>query len=403
MTAAVAALGGVMFLRMLAVFITLPVVALYADALQHPPSSAALTGIALGAYGITQAAAQIGFGMYADKRGRKPALLLALALFVIGGFWAAAAGGIGELIAARLLQGAGAAAAAIMAWLSDITPPTFRGRAMAIVGVGVGLAFALSLFVAAPVAGHFGAARVFDIAASLGVCAFIVVLLLPPPVVNNDNKGGDDESGDTGAPMLSILPVMKMPGVLAIAAGAFSLHCALAALFLLLPERMVEGNMALADHWRVYAPAFLLSLPPAYYLLRRADKLQRHNDDKAGRLPMPVLSAAIMPVVAGLFVIAASMVWDANAALVWAAGLFLFFCGFNATEAILPALASRIAGRGRRGTIMGAVLSCQFAGLFVGGAGGGMLSGIGEGFALAMAAVLILLWLVVISGNQRGG
>ena len=156
MTAAIFALSGVMFLRMLAVFITLPVVAVYAAALQVAPS-AALIGLALGGYGITQAAAQIGFGTFADRCGRKPALLVALALFALGSLWAAMARSIEELIAARLLQGAGAAAAAIMAWLADISPPSLRGRAMAVAGAGVGAAFALSLFVAAPIAGHFGA------------------------------------------------------------------------------------------------------------------------------------------------------------------------------------------------------------------------------------------------------
>lgn len=387
-----------MFLRMLAVFITLPVVALYANALQHSPSSAMLTGLALGAYGITQAAAQIGFGIFADRHGRKPALLAALALFVIGGFWAGAAENIGTLIAARLVQGVGAAAAAIMAWLADISPPNMRGRAMAVAGAGVGLAFALSLFIAAPIAGHFGGgARVFDLAALLGVVAFVVVLFLPPPVAtDNDNN----EKEDTG---ISALSLLKMRGVFVIAAGAFSLHCALAVLFLLLPRQLLN-TIPLADHWHIYAPAFLLSLPPAFYLLRRSD-MRHNNNKKANAMPAPILSMAVMPIAAGLFVIAGGIVLDAGAPVVWlfGLGLFLFFAGFNAMEAILPALASRIAPPGKRGMVMGAVLSCQFAGLFVGGAGGGILSNIGDSFALSAAAVLILLWLVVISKKHSGG
>lgn len=394
MTAAIAALSGVMFLRMLAVFITLPVVALYAEGLPH--STAALTGFALGAYGITQAAAQTAFGAFADKHGRKPALLLALMLFAIGGFWAAAANNIGELIAARLLQGAGAAAAAIMAWLADISPSNFRGRAMAIAGAGVGLAFALSLFVAPAIAGaeNFGgAARVFDIAAILAVVAFVVVLIMPPPVVVDDNN---DATNDNIASS-SIISILTMPGVFAIAAGAFSLHCALAILFLLLPLHL-RDIIPLADHWHIYAPAFLLSLPPAYYLLRKSDM---HNNNAT--MPVKVLSAAVLPLAAGLFVIAVCMFSGANSLMVWAAGLLLFFAGFNAMEAILPALASRIAPPGKRGTIMGAVLSCQFAGLFFGGAGGGILRFVGDGFVMTMAAILILSWLVVVSRHHKGG
>ena len=390
MTAAIFALSGVMFLRMLAVFITLPVVAVYAAALQVAPS-AALIGLALGGYGITQAAAQIGFGTFADRCGRKPALLVALALFALGSLWAAMARSIEELIAARLLQGAGAAAAAIMAWLADISPPSLRGRAMAVAGAGVGAAFALSLFVAAPIAGHFGAARVFDVAAVLAVIAFVMVLIMPSPPAVAAVAKMTDAPADKNTTSL-----WQTPGIIAIAAGAFSLHCALAVLFLLLPRRLLDTT-PLADHWHLYVPAFLLSLPMAFYILHKSDM------QNANALPPPVLQMAVLPMAAGLLLIAAASVFAADAVWIPAVGLWLFFIGFNAMEAILPAAASRIAPPDKRGVIMGAVLSCQFAGLFVGGFGGGMLSYIGDSFALTAAAFLILAWLVVISRHSRAG
>ncbi len=443
MTAAVGvlALGGVMFLRMLAVFITLPVIAVYAAALQTEPS-ALLSGFALGAYGITQAAAQIGFGRFADRRGRKPALLTALALFALGGLWAASASGIGELIAARLLQGAGAAAAAIMAWLGDLTSPQTRARVMAVVGVAVGAAFALSLFVAAPLAGAFGAAGVFNFSAGLGVVAFVVVLLIPgcpppaPPIkdgggVNSFLSPSPSLTGESPPPSLMggvgggksqmkespsieesplikesppILQILRDEKVAVIAGGAFSLHCALAVLFLLLPGLLMQST-PLAEHWRIYAPAFLLSLPPAALMIFAADKGWRK----------PQLAA--MPAAAGLFVVCwAAMDGNGNGVenaatvplfgggTIYAAGLFLFFAGFNALEAILPAAASRRAGAGERGTVMGAVLSCQFAGLFAGGALGGALTEAGGGsVALAGGGILLLAWFVVSSRNDRLG
>ena len=388
---AIAALGGVMFLRMLAVFITLPIIAVYADALQPMPS-AALTGFALGAYGITQAAAQIGFGRAADKHGRKPALLMALAIFTLGALWASNAGSVGELIAARLLQGAGAAAAAIMAWLADITPPDIRARAMAIIGAGVGLAFALSLFAAAPIAGIYGAAGVFDAAAILGALAFAAVLAMPapPPATKPANNP-------------SILKTLSNRNTMTIATGAFSLHCALAVVFLLLPQQLMQSK-PLAEHWQIYAPAFVLSLPFAFAILRMSDARAAQTTDAK-----PFL-AAVLPVTAGLL-IAANGVFNENNNLAadantyFAASLFLFFAGFNAMEALLPAAASRLAPAAERGTIMGAILSCQFAGLFAGGAIGGILSATpaGAAAALTLSAVLLSAWFVVLWRFTRSG
>ena len=389
---AIAALGGVMFLRMLAVFITLPIIAVYADALQPMPS-AALTGFALGAYGITQAAAQIGFGRAADKHGRKPALLMALAIFTLGALWAGNAGSIGELVAARLLQGAGAAAAAIMAWLADITPPDIRARAMAIIGAGVGLAFALSLFAAAPIAGICGAAGVFDAAAILGALAFAAALAMPapPPATKPANTP-------------SILKTLSNRNTMTIATGAFSLHCALAVVFLLLPQQLMQSK-PLAEHWQIYAPAFVLSLPFAFAILRMSDARAAQTTDAK-----PFL-AAVLPITAGLLV-AANGVFNENnnnipadANIYFAASLFLFFAGFNAMEALLPAAASRLAPAAERGTIMGAILSCQFAGLFAGGAIGGILSATpaGAAAALTLSAVLLSAWFVVLWRSARRG
>ncbi|MCE7878838.1 MAG: MFS transporter, partial [Betaproteobacteria bacterium PRO3] len=80
---ATACLAGVSGLRMLGLFIVLPVLALHAESLPGG-GDPALIGIAIGAYGLAQALLQIPFGWASDRVGRKPAIAAGLAVFAAG-------------------------------------------------------------------------------------------------------------------------------------------------------------------------------------------------------------------------------------------------------------------------------------------------------------------------------
>jgi MFS family permease len=101
-------LAGIFGLRMLGMFIVLPVLALYAETLPGGRDHT-LVGLALGAYGLTQAVLQIPFGYASDRLGRKPVIVAGLVIFALGSFVAAWAPDIWWTIAGRSLQGAGAA------------------------------------------------------------------------------------------------------------------------------------------------------------------------------------------------------------------------------------------------------------------------------------------------------
>ncbi|HLA35413.1 MAG TPA: MFS transporter, partial [Rhodocyclaceae bacterium] len=102
-----AALAAIFALRMLGLFLILPVFAVFAQTL---PGGDDLTmvGIALGAYGLTQAMFQIPFGMASDAFGRKRVIAFGLLLFALGSAVAALSPSIGWVIVGRILQGAGA-------------------------------------------------------------------------------------------------------------------------------------------------------------------------------------------------------------------------------------------------------------------------------------------------------
>ena len=82
---ATASLAGIYGLRLLGMFVILPVFALYAKDLPGG-ASRTLIGVALGAYGLTQALLQIPFGWASDRWGRKPVIYMGLAIFAVGSF-----------------------------------------------------------------------------------------------------------------------------------------------------------------------------------------------------------------------------------------------------------------------------------------------------------------------------
>jgi len=98
-------LAGIFSLRMLGLFLILPVFALYAEELQG--FTPVLVGLAIGAYGLTQALLQIPFGMLSDRIGRKPVIIGGLLIFAVGSVVAALADSIWGVILGRALQGSG--------------------------------------------------------------------------------------------------------------------------------------------------------------------------------------------------------------------------------------------------------------------------------------------------------
>src|SRR5690606_4645447 len=95
-------LAAIFALRMLGLFLILPVFAVHAPTVSGG-SDLMMVGLAIGAYGLTQAFLQIPFGAASDRFGRKPVIVFGLALFVIGSAVAALADSIGWIIAGRVL------------------------------------------------------------------------------------------------------------------------------------------------------------------------------------------------------------------------------------------------------------------------------------------------------------
>lgn len=366
---AAASLAGVFGLRMLGLFLILPVFAVHAHNYAGG-DNLTLVGIALGAYGLAQAILQIPFGMASDRWGRKPVIYIGLVIFAAGSFLAAGAADIWTVIAGRVLQGAGAISSVVVALAADLTREQHRTKTMAMIGATIGLVFALSLVGAPALHGWIGMAGLFSVTGILSLAAMWVVKSLVPEVPRVMHAVPADRSG------------VLQPELLRLNLGIFVLHMLQMAMFVVIPVHLVAAGLELADHWKLYLPVVLVSfaimVPPILY----ADR--RHR-------PKPVLvgAVALLTLVELLLIFAETVV--AHAIL-----LLAFFAAFNILEAMLPSLVSRVAPAHARGTAIGVYNTTQTLGLFFGGLmGGWVASHFGDAAVYGIGAALAALWLVV--------
>ncbi len=374
-------LASVYGLRMLGLFIILPIFALYAE---HLPGgeSPLLIGIALGAYGLTQAILQIPAGWLSDRYGRKPIIYIGLILFVIGSLIAASADNIYWIIAGRVIQGTGAINAAVMALTADLTREDHRTKAMAMIGMTIGFSFALSMVLSPLLYASIGMSGIFMMTAVLAVLAILVIaFVVPNPAITRFHT-------DTEANGKRLGEVLHNKELLRLNFGIFSLHAILMSVFMQVPFMLKDNGLHVAYHWKVYLPvmllAFVFMIPPMIF----ADKKSRIKEVFIGAIVLAALAQLIL------------LIFNASVFSV-ALALLLFFIAFNLLEAMLPSLISKTAPLAAKGTAMGVYSSVQFLGAFIGATAGGFLMQYFGGNAVLMfAIVLLILWLLVALGMQ---
>lgn len=371
---AVATLALVYALRMVGMFMVLPVLALYARDLPVPATDWQI-GLAIGLYGLTQALLQIPLGWLSDRIGRRPVVLGGLAVFALGSFIAGQADTVDGLLLGRAVQGMGAVSAAVSAWIADATRPSVRTTAMAILGVGMGGAFILALVLGPLAAAWIGVDGIFHLTGIAAVMAMpLVALAVPVGEPQRAPAGGLGRS-------LRDAELLRLNG------GILILHAVMAALFVALPLALVDRlGLAAAAHWKLYLPVLLLSVLPVFPLIRHAERQGQVR--RVFLMAVATLTLALSLLAAGL----GSLPW-------LVAGLLLFFVAFNFLEGALPSLISRRAPPQHKGAALGVYASSQFIGGFAGGLMGGVALQFGGLSAVfAGAAALPVLWLVFAVG-----
>jgi len=373
---AASGLAAIFGLRMLGMFLILPVFAIYAQDLPGGQNYI-LVGLALGIYGLTQALLMIPFGMASDRMGRKKVIVFGLIIFALGSFLAASATDIYWTIIGRALQGAGAVSAVLTAMLADLTREEHRTKAMAVVGSTIGLSFAVSLVAGPVLAQAIGVPGIFALTGVLALAAIWVVLdWVPDPAASSFHA-------DAQANPARLVDVLRNGQLARLDFGIFALHAAQMAMFVVVPIALKDAGLAPDHHWAVYLPvvlgSFVLMVPALLY------------GEKRGRVK-PVFIGAVALMLLSLLGLALGLAhfW----AIVWA--LFAYFVAFNLLEASLPSIVSKLAPASAKGTAMGVYNTALALGLFFGGFFGGWLAQhYGYPAVFVFCVALMAVWLLV--------
>ena len=375
-------LAFVYLMRMLGLFMVMPVLAVLS--VDYPDYSPVWVGLAIGAYGLSQAILQIPMGMWSDKWGRKPVILVGLGLFALGSVIAATADSMFWLTVGRFFQGTGAIAGAVMALAADVSRENQRSKVMAIIGIAIGFSFYLALIIGPIIATNFGLQGIFLATACLALaCMPLVALVVPKVVVAAP-------AGDTIPDKTGIVQMLKSGSLLRLNISVMLLHMMITLVFVQFPATLQSMGWGIEQHWSIYLPLLLVSILGMAVLMGAG---RRMAISKLLMFSLLLMAAAFITL---------SSAQDSFVVLMIAVSLF--FIGFNFLEANLPALVANISAPGKKGSAMGVYASFQFFGAFLGGTlSGVLLSKFEPQIIWYVAAAICLLWLPLFKGFSGSG
>ncbi len=370
-----ARLAGLFSIRMLGIFIILPIYSLYTKELVG--STPLLAGLFISSYALTQIILQPLFGSLSDYFGRKVTITIGMILFVIGSLMIAFTDSIYVAIFGRVVQGAGAISAVVLAFTSDVVREEIRGKTMALIGVSIGLTFGIAIFISPVIYGFFGGTGVFLLCAILGAIAIYVTLMqLPKSEQHKENK-------EERMPLrLSIKEAWSDNDIKRLYLGAFMLHLILTLGFTIFPWILEAEGFLPKESWKIYVPSFLIAIFLMFPGVGIAERFRQFRI-----FFLVAIAALVVALVALVFVSG-----------YWSLLLFMtvFFWGFNTMEAIQPSLMSRLAPTHNRGMVMGFFSSSQFLGASI----GGILASVIFGYFTAvpvlwLGAGLLVVWFII--------
>jgi MFS family permease len=372
-------LASIFALRMLGLFLILPVFAIYGKDLRGG-QEAYLIGLAMAIYGLTQASFQLAFGAASDRFGRKPVIVFGLVVFAIGSVVAAMSDTISGVIVGRAIQGAGAVSAAVSAFIADSTRDEVRTKAMAMVGGSIGVSFVVALVAAPPLTAMVGLSGLFWVMAGLVSIGILIVVWCVPAAPLREEKPEAIRHGD----------ILFHPQLLRLNTGAFVLHFCQAALFIVIPVMLVDqGMLPSPQHWKVYLPVLAGSFAAMVPLMIAAERRGYLRAVFLFGVALLCISLLLMPLL---------LSQSLSSLVVF---LLLFFVAFNLMEAMQPSLVSRLAPQNIKGFAMGVYNTTVSLGFALGGiVGGSVVKRFGDNGVFYGCAALAALWFVVAYSMQ---
>jgi len=355
----------------------MPILAIYGEELSGV--SPLWIGLAIGAYGLTQALFQIPMGWLSDRFGRRRIIVLGLVIFAIGSLIAAFSTSIEMVTVGRAIQGLGAIASAVLALASDVTREEQRPKVMAVIGMCIGLSFALALILGPMIAKSYGLQGVFLVTAAMAVAGIVIVLTIVPVAYTRARSSEVTASKSQLKQLLGDVQLLRLD------AGVLILHMMMTSIFVAMPVLLTSAGIGVDSHWQVYLPVLLLSF---VFMVPMIIVAAKKSIEKT-----MFINAIGMLVVAFVLAALGTEIW------LLVTSLFIFFVGFNFLEASLPAHVSRLAPAGQKGSAMGIYSSSQFIGAFLGGISGGYIAQtFGFSYLFAANTILAVLWLVISLG-----
>ena len=365
----IATLSVAIAIRMLGIFLVLPIFTLYGEQFT---SSKPLIGLAFGSYGLANALLQIPFGWLSDRFGRKPLLLIGLTLHSVGSILAAVPPNIYALIAARLIQGTGAVSSVAFAMVADSVDEENRATAMAFLGISIGLSFVGGILAGPMIASISGYASLFWLSGLLSLVAsiYLAVAVKEPP--------GERETANVSGDRPSIASVFKITGIIKLGLCGFLMSFFMSSFFFYFPL-LARRHLPLQSYYLLLGPMVLVATVVMFGASRVADRGWAKS--------MGVTAFVVLAISGWLLFRGSDIGLQAHPLLVLTIAGMLFFAGYTSLQPILPSLITKASPKAVYGAALGTFSSLQFLGSFVGGAAAGVLGALGTEFV--MAALLV--------------
>ncbi len=375
----ISALSIAIAIRMLGIFLVLPVFTLYGEQLT---SSKPLIGLAFGSYGLTNALLQIPFGRLSDRFGRKPLLLIGLVLHSVGSILAAVPPNIFALIAARLIQGTGAVSSVAFAMVADSVDKKNRATAMAFLGISIGLSFVGGVLAGPMLASLSGYASLFWLSGLLSLLAsiYLAIAVKEPP--------REQRAADVSDERPSIASVIRIPDIIRLGVCGFLMSFFMSSFFFNFPL-LARRHLPLQSYYLLLTPMILVAAVVMFGASKAADRGWAKS--------MGMTAFAVLAISGWLLFRGADLGLEAYPLLGLTIAGVLFFAGYTSLEPILPSLITKVAPKTVYGTALGVFSSLQFLGSFVGGAAAGLLSTLGTEFALSTLLVAAAAGIMLMS------
>jgi len=369
---AVLTVGVIMALRMMGIFLILPVFSVYTE--KYPGADLALAGIAFGIYALAQSVLQIPFGWASDKFGRKPVLILGLTLFTIGSVLCAMSDNITQLILARVVQGSGAVSSVAIASLGDVTRNEVRARAFTIVGLMIGAAFLIAIIVGPILAAGIGFDTLFYVLAALGAISILATLIFFPKIDQDKIKKEsyiEEES--------KVLGMLKVPEMRKLFISALIISFTVNMFVFIYPLSWTGLGVSEGDLWLMYLIALIPTALFVYPSIRRAEREGTLRLVLHGAWALTALSFLIYPAYS-------HFTW-----VLYISGM-AYFAGHTVLQSLFPAFLTQRVGQKKRGTTTGLYNLSGFFGASIGGMLAGYFYQINPSLPVITALSVIVLW-----------